>query len=174
MINKFVRGRVSIFIDAANLENSVKDLGWWIKYKKFYDYFNRETTLTQIKYYCVRHNTESQDRFFTFLKKTGFQLITKPLKTILHYEDNIYRHLRKANFDVEIALDAYIQKDNYDTFILFSGDSDFKYLIEILKGKNKRIIVVSSKYHVSRELVEAANKYIDLKELEPFIKKEDK
>jgi uncharacterized LabA/DUF88 family protein len=174
MIGRFVKGRVFVFIDAANLENSVKSLGWWIKYKKFYEYFSTEMNLVQIGYYCVRHNTESQDRFFTLLKKTGFQLITKPLKTILHYEDNIYHRIRKANFDVEIALDSYMLKNNFDTMILFSGDSDFKYLIEAIRKEGKRVIIVSSRYHISRELIEVANKYIDLKKLKNFIKREDK
>lgn len=94
MISRFIKGKVFVFIDAANLENSVKSLGWWIKYKKFYEYFSTEMNLVQIRYYCVRHNTESQDSFFTLLKKTGFKLITKPLKTILHYEDKEFYKAR--------------------------------------------------------------------------------
>lgn len=172
MISQYVKGRAYVFIDAANLELSVKHLGWWIKYKKFYDYFEKETNLKKVLYYCVRHDTDSQNRFFTFLKKTGFKLVTKPLKTIISKEDG--SHKRKANFDVEIALDAYIARDDYDTLILFSGDSDFKYLIDLLKAKNKRIVVISSRYHVARELVETASKYIDIKKLKPFIKREDK
>lgn len=171
MISRYTKGRVYVFIDAANVELSVKHLGWWIRYKKFYEYFKQETVLAKIIYYCVRHDSESQNRFFTLLKKTGFKLITKPIKTIVH-EDGTYK--RKANFDVEIALDAYIAKDNYDTLILFSGDSDFKYLIELLRIENKRVVVVSSRYHISKELIEVASKYIDLKKLKPFIQREDK
>ena len=83
----------------------------------------------KVNYYCVQHNTESQNRFFTLLKKTGLKLKVKPLKTI---KDKLKQeYIRKANFDVEIALDVYIDKNTYDTVILFSGDSDFKYLIDI-------------------------------------------
>jgi uncharacterized LabA/DUF88 family protein len=174
VISKYTKGKVCVFIDAANLESAVKKLGWWIGYEKFYNYFKKETDLVQIRYYCVRHNTESQDRFFTFIKRRGFKLITKPIKEIKRKEGEIYKYIRKANFDVEISLDAYILKDSYQTLILFSGDSDFKYLIETLKKEGKRIIVVSSKHYISKELIEVADKFISLKKLKNFIKRDDR
>jgi uncharacterized LabA/DUF88 family protein len=168
MIQNYVRGRVYVFIDAANLESAVKDAGWWIDYQKLYLFFKSQTDLVQIRFYCVKHDTKSQNGFFTVLKRFGYKLTTKPLKIIRHSEG----HTRKANFDVEIALDAYISKDNFDTLVLFSGDSDFKYLVEVLRKEGKRVVVISSKFHVSKELIEAADKFIPLKKLKQFIRRE--
>ena len=81
MISKYLEGRVLVMIDAANLESSVKDLGWWIDYIKLRNLFSDEK-LIEIRNYCVHHNTDNQNRFFTFLKKNKFVLITKPLKII--------------------------------------------------------------------------------------------
>ena len=120
--------------------------------------------MIQIRNYCVHHGTDNQNNFFTFLKKNGFVLITKPLK-IIKQEDIKKGDLRKANFDVEIAVDVIKMIDKFDTLVLFSGDSDFNYLIKILRGKGKRVVVISTKYHISKELIENSNKYIDLKKM---------
>lgn len=143
MINKFIKGKVCVFIDAANLEQSVKSLGWWVDYKKLYEYFNKNRNLEGIWHYCPRFEDERQDRFFTVLKKAGYKLVTKHLKVITQL-DKERGDVRKANFDVEITVDALLLSEAYDTLVLFSGDSDFDYLIKTLKNKGKKIIVISS------------------------------
>lgn len=170
MIQKHIVGRTVVFIDAANLESSVKHLGWWIDYEKLFSYFKDNTELAGIRHYCVRHDDERQDKFFTVLKRTGYKLITKPLKVITE-ADKFKGDLRKANFDVEIALDAYLLSDSFDTLVLFSGDSDFDYLVRRLREKNKKVIVISTKYHISKELIASCNKYVDLKKLRPYIER---
>jgi len=169
MIHKFIKGKVLVIIDAANLESSVKDLGWWIDYIKLRQLFNQER-LVEIRNYCVHHSAENQNQFFTFLKRNGFVLITKPLK-VIKQEDIKRGDLRKANFDVEIAVDAMEMVDEFGTLVLFSGDSDFDYLIKKLRRKNKKIIIISTKYHVARELILSSDKYIDLKKLKSFIER---
>ncbi len=123
-----------------------------------------------IRHYCPRFDDEKQDNFFTVLKKTGYKLITKPLKIISQL--NIEKgDLRKANFDVEIAIDALDLLSKYDTLILISGDSDFDSLVKRLKKAGKRVIVVSSRYHISKELIDSCNKYIDIKKLRKYIER---
>ena len=169
MISKYLKGRILVMIDAANLESSVKDLGWWIDYVKLRNLFNNKK-LVEIRNYCVHHSADNQNNFFAFLKKNKFVLITKPLKIIK--QGNISKdNLRKANFDVEIAVDALEMADKFDTLVLFSGDSDFDYLIKILRNKNKKVIVISTKYHIAKELITSGNKYVDLKKLRVFIER---
>ncbi|MDP2910622.1 MAG: NYN domain-containing protein [bacterium] len=169
MISKYLKGRILIIIDAANLESSVKSLGWWIDYIKLKNLF-KENDLIEIRNYCVHHNTENQNNFFTFLKKNNFTLITKPLK-IIKLEDVERGDIRKANFDVEIAVDAMEMINKFDTLVLFSGDSDFDYLLKKLRSKNKNVLVISSKYHISKELIENSDKYIDIKKLKAVIER---
>lgn len=157
-------------IDAANLESSVKSLGWWIDYIKLKNLF-KDNNLIEIRNYCVRHNTENQNKFFTLLKKNNFTLKTKPLK-IIKNQDIEMGDIRKANFDVEITVDIMEMMNKFDTLVLFSGDSDFNYLLKKLRGVSKNVVVISSRYHVSRELVENSDKYIDLKDLKDLIKRE--
>lgn len=169
MISKYLKGRVLIIIDAANLESSVKSLGWWIDYIKLKNLF-KENNLIEIRNYCVHHNAENQNKFFTFLKKNNFTLITKPLK-IIKSEDIERGDIRKANFDVEIAVDVIEMINNFDTLVLFSGDSDFDCLLRKLRSKNKNVLVISSKYHISKELIENSDKYIDIKSLKEAIER---
>lgn len=172
MIKKYLKGRVLVIIDAANLESSVKSLGWWVDYIKLRDLFDDEK-LFEIRDYCVAHNTDNQNKFFTFLKKNGYKLITKPLKIIKTPE--IERgDIRKANFDVEITIDVLEMIDKFDTLVLFSGDSDFDYLIRKLRSKGKIVVVISTKHHISKELIASSNKYIDIKKLRSFIERKNK
>ena len=169
MISKYLKGRVLVMIDAANLESAVKSLGWWIDYIKLRNLFNKEN-LVEIRDYCVRHDTDNQDKFFTFLKRNRFTLITKPLK-VIKPEDILKGDIRKANFDVEITVDTMKMINSFDTLVLFSGDSDFDYLLRKLRNENKNVIVISAKHHISKELIESSNKYIDLKKLKSLIER---
>ena len=72
---------------------------------------------------------------------------------------------------MEIAVDAIEMIETFDTLILFSGDSDFDYLLKFLKKRGKTTIVVSAKHHVAKELIETSDKYIDLKKLRLFIER---
>ena len=79
--------------------------------------------------------------------------------------------IRKANFDVEITVDTMEMINSFDTLVLFSGDSDFNYLLRKLRNENKNVIVISAKHHISKELIESSNKYIDLKKLKSLIER---
>ena len=169
MLKEYLKGKVLVVIDAANLESAVKNLGWWIDYIKLRELFDKDK-LIEIRNYCVQHNTDNQNSFFTFLKKNGYKLITKPLKIIKAPEIE-KGDLRKANFDVEITFDIIEMIGQFDTLVLFSGDSDFDYLIRRLRAKEKKVVVISTKYHISKELIENSSKYIDIKRMRSLIER---
>lgn len=163
--------KIAVFIDAANLELSAKDRGFKVDYKKLHKWISEHGNIQYIGFFTVRFNNKEHDRFLTLLKKTGYKLITKQLKLI---KDKNKGHLRKANFDVEIAIEVMKQIQTFDTLILFSGDSDFDYLLKEVKAQGKETIVVSMKYHVSRELVNRADKYVDLRKIKRLLERKPK
>ena len=61
--------------------------------------------------------------------------------------------------------------DSFDTLVLFSGDSDFDYLLKNIQGKGKNTLVISTSHHVSRELIERSHKYVDLKKIKELIER---
>ncbi len=168
-LKKLARGKVAVFIDAANLELSAKDRGWKVDYRKLYKWLKDADKLKYLGFFTVRFDNKSHDAFLTLLKKTGYKLVTKPLKIIKNKSK--IGHTRKANFDVEIAVETMKQINSFDTLILFSGDSDFDCLLKELKRENKKIIIVSTKYHISRELIKRADNYIDLRKIRKLIER---
>ena len=163
-----LKGKVAVFIDAANLELSAKDRGWKVNYKKLHKWLHELGKIIYIGFFTVRFNNREHDNFLTVLKKTGYKLTTKPLKLI---KDRKKGRLRKANFDVEIAVEAIKRIEEFDTFILFSGDSDFDYLLKEVKAKGKKTVVISMKYHIAKELIERADEYVDLTKIRKLIER---
>lgn len=162
MISKFVKGKTSVFIDASNILYSQKDLGWKIDYKKLKNYIDKECNTTSLSYYTGKVGSlERQVKFIKRLEEIGYKVISKEIK-LIRLTDN--KFLQKGNLDIELALDAYRSKDEYETILLFSGDSDFSYLLDLLKLDSKRVIVFSTRKHISIELLKRA-KYVDLKKL---------
>lgn len=156
--------KTMVFIDAANIELSAKDLKFKIDYKKLQKYLINNYKIEYLGFYTVRFETKEHDNFLTVLKKSGYKLNTKPLK-IIKNRDRELGDIRKANFDVEIAVDAMKLIDKYQTMVLFSGDSDFDYLIKELRKSGKGVVVISLSHHISKELIESSDYYLDLKKI---------
>lgn len=162
MIKKLVKGRVYVFIDAANIFYSQKTLKWKISYEKLKKYFERECNVGKIFIYTATDEKRlSQAKFIKMLKSKGFLVRTKPVKQI-RIADGVYEW--KGDFDVELTMDMLDYLDQYNSAILLSGDSDFAPLIDRVKKHNKLVLVMSVKGHISKELLERA-KYVNLKKL---------
>lgn len=178
-LKKTLVGRVAVYIDAANLEKSVQgmfvnpkdipdsfrivhsdSLMWRVHYKKLHKFFKRHTTLSDIGFYSAAFDSDDHKRFLNLLGKLGFRVVSKPLKIYRDHTDD-HPH-RKANFDVEISVDAMSRRDTFDTIILFSGDCDFAYLLDTLRGLGKKAVLFSCKGHVAKELFPAVDCYFDI------------
>lgn len=112
---------------------------------------------------------EKQKKFLDLLDILGYIVRTKPIKVII--DDATHKHW-KSNFDVELALEMVDTLDSYESAILVSGDSDFAPVIDRVKQSGKRIVVISTKGHVSLELLQRA-KYLDLRKLRQYIELTD-
>ena len=165
MLAKFLKGRVAVFIDASNIYFSQKTLGWKIDFKKLIDYFKSQCDLVRISYYSsINPENSKEHKFHDFLEIIGYVVKHKEIKFIKNTEENKYGGHNKGNIDVDLTIDAIVLKDLYDSFILFSGDGDFVSLIKFLKTLNKYCLVISTKNHISIELIREV-KYIDFKKL---------
>lgn len=165
MINKFIKGKTAVFIDSANVYYSCKTLGWKLDYKKLLNYFKQNSELYRIAFYgALNPENEREKKFHDFLEIIGYVVKHKEIKFIKDKNDKKYGGHHKGNIDVDLTIDAVHFCNDYDTFILLSGDSDFETLIKYLKTFRKRCIVMSTKDHVSIELLKQA-KFIDLKKI---------
>lgn len=166
MISKFIKGKVYVFIDIENVFYSQKTLGWKISYEKLMNYLKKECQEIKCFVYTgVDESNVKQKKFLDMLDINGFILRTKSVKKI-----NVGKHQFKwkSNLDVEIALEIVSLIGKFDTMILISGDSDFAAPIDKVKEAGKRVIVMSTRGRVAKELLDRA-KFIDLRKLKSVI-----
>lgn len=148
--------RVAFFVDAANVDKAARELGFSIDWRKALDHFRGNGRFAGAFYFTAeRRDNEGHARFLHEMAEKGFVVREKPLKEIHDEEGNV---IRKANVDVELALEMVATMDNYDVAYLFSGDSDFQRVVEVLQARGKRVHVVSSERTLSRELLRIASK----------------
>ena len=126
----------------------------------------------------VKDDDEKIQKYLRYLNAVGFNTFTKPLKKI-RISDNetlfeIYKtdYIYKANFDVEITTDILLDKARIDEIIIFSGDSDFQYLVRKLKDAGKKVSVYSSRKTISWELKLEASNIFYLEDIKNQIKRE--
>ena len=157
-------GRISIFIDAANIFYSQKSLKWTIDFKKFIPFFkNVSVELSDVFFYFALWHQKgkkrkNEEKMITMLKRNGFKVVVKDTKRV---GGSI-----KGNCDVELAMDAIRMMSTYDTMVLFSGDGDFAALCSYMREHGKKVIIVSYRNHVSYELINNSDLYLSLDKFE--------
>jgi len=78
---------------------------------------------------------------------------------------------------IELVVDAMDLARQLDEIVLFSGDGDFRALVQALKCQGVRVTVVSTMASqppiIADELRRQADVFIDLTELQPKIRREE-
>lgn len=163
MLKQFVKPPVYVFIDAENLFYSQRTLGWLVSYEKLMNYFKKECgSKTKVFVYTGKNEANpGEGKFLDMLAAKGFIVRTRPVKKI---RSSNGRFEWKNNLDMELAFEMNDTAPKYNTAVLISGDSDFSVVLDRIKKAGKRIIVMSTRGHISKELLERA-KYVDLRKL---------
>ncbi len=163
--------RTALFIDAPNLsKTSQKWLSNDIDYQKLLTYFAQNKKLLKAYYYVGVDNEHQwkSNKFYYALDQMGYQLVIKQIKVLPNGE-------RKGNLDVELAIDMLELAHKVDSVVLFSGDGDFAPLLKKMGSKGVMTYVFSvwqdGEGSTAGELIRAADKFTELKELIPFISK---
>lgn len=160
--------RTAVFIDGANLYATAKLMGFDIDFKKLFKLYEGEG-LVRIGYYTAvfeEGEFSSIRPLVDWLDYNGFNVVTKPGK---EYQDSQGRRKQKGNLDVEITVDALELAPHVDRVVLYSGDGDFRHLIQALQRKGVRVTVVSTIQTqppmCADELRRQADEFIDLGKL---------
>ncbi len=112
------------------------------------------------------YSLDARHRFFTYLKKQlGFVVRKKELKQIQVRTESGNAIAEKGNMDVEMTIDVVTQMPNYQTLILFSGDSDFLALVHHAKQHGRKAFIYSSRNNISHELRTTGDGYTDILEI---------
>ena len=158
--------RCALFIDGANLYAAARGLGFDIDYRRLLEVFAQRGRLIRAFYYTalVEDQEYSPIRpLVDWLDYNGYSMVTKPTK---EYTDAFGRRKIKGNMDIELAIDVLEMAEKVDHIIIFSGDGDFRRLVEACQRKGVRVSVVStmrsSPPMVADELRRAADNFIEL------------
>ena len=159
-----------IYIDGANVFYTQKKLGWSFDWVKIKSHIEEKREVIEWRYYVgLKNEDDAMQAYLRYLDAIGFIMITKPLKKIKI--QNSAGFIYKANFDVEITADILLDKSKVNEILLFSGDSDFHYLVKKLKDTGKIIGVYSSKKTLSWELKLVASRIVYFETVEDIIRR---
>lgn len=165
--------RLALFIDGSNLYAAARALNFDIDYKKLLGEFATRGKLVRAYYYTALMENEEYSPIrplVDWLDYNGYTMVTKPTK---EYTDATGRRKIKGNMDIELAVDAMEMAPYLDHILIFSGDGDFRCLVESLQRQGKRVSVVSTIQSqppmVADELRRQANNFIELNDLREVI-----
>lgn len=158
--------KVAIFIDGSNLYSAAKALDFEIDYKHLLCWIAARGRLVRAFYYTALIEDQEYSPIkplVDWLDYNGYSMVTKPTK---EFRDENGRKKIKGNMDIELAIDMMEISDNVDHIMLFSGDGDFRRLIEAVQRKGVRVTVVSTIRStppmVSDDLRRQADHFLDL------------
>lgn len=158
--------RIALFIDGANLYATAKSLGFDIDYKRLLREFQSKGRLLRAFYYTALIEDQEYSSIrplIDWLDYNGYAVVTKPTK---EFVDSLGRRKVKGNMDIELAVDAMEMAEHLDHLVLFSGDGDFRSLVEAVQRKGVRVSVISTittqPPMIADELRRQADEFIDL------------
>ncbi len=180
--------RVGIFVDVQNLYHSAKNLYHGrVNYNELIKHLVGDRQLIRSLAYVVKsegieaarqerqenprppriarmsendgRGLSSEASFFEALEKAGLELRVKDLQIF-------GGGMKKADWDVGMAVDAIRMASFLDVVILVTGDGDFLPLIDYLKwGMGRLVEVAAFKRSASAKIQEAADKFINIEEI---------
>ncbi len=161
--------RIALFIDGANLYATAKGLGFDIDWRRLLDEFRKRGRLLRARYFTAIVESEDYSPLrplVDWLDYNGYSVVTKRAR---QYTDQDGRRRTKGDMDVDIAVDMLELAAHVDHVVLFSGDSDFRRLVEAVQRRGVRVTVVStlktSPPMASDELRRQADNFIDIADI---------
>ena len=166
--------RLALFIDGSNLYSAAKGLGFDIDYRKLLEEFRKRGVLIRAYYYTALVEDEEYSPIrplVDWLDYNGYSLVTKAAR---QYTDAQGRKRWRGDMDVEIAVDMMeMAAGGADHLVLFSGDGDFRALVEAVQRRGARVTVVSTVKSqppmASDDLRRQADNFVDLSDLSDII-----
>lgn len=167
-------GKIALFIDGSNLYATSKALGFDIDYRRLISEFQARGTLLRAFYYT----TVVEDQEFSsirplidWLDYNGYTVVTKLTKEFV--DATTGRRKVRGSMNVDLAVSAMELAEHVDQIVLFSGDGDFRSLVEALQRRGVRVTVVSTLSTqppmVADDLRRQADVFIDLADLKPKV-----
>ncbi len=174
-MNFYPNERIALFIDGSNLYAAAKGLDFDIDYKRLLNFFANQGRMIRAYYFTALLEDQEYSPIrplVDWLDYNGYTMVTKPAK---EFTDSAGRKKIKGNMDIELAVDLMEIADSIDHAVIFSGDGDFRRLVETVQRKGLRVTVVSTMYSkppmIADELRRQADVFIELADLRDDIQR---
>ncbi len=171
----YMQERTALFIDGSNLYAAARALGFDIDYKRLLDFFQKNGRLIRAFYYTALMEDQEYSPIrplVDWLDYNGYTMVTKPTK---EFTDASGRRKIKGNMDIELAIDVLEMAEHLDHIVIFSGDGDFRRLVEAVQRKGVRVSVVSTIESqppmIADELRRQADTFIELSDIQKEIQR---
>src|SRR5665213_3488572 len=165
--------KLALFIDGSNLYAAAKALDFDIDYRLLLSWAADQGQLIRAFYYTALLEDQEYSPLrplVDWLDYNGYTMVTKPTK---EFTDAMGRRKVKGNMDIELAIDVMEMAPQLDHVVLFSGDGDFRRLVEAVQRKGVRVTVVSTIRSqppmIADELRRQADHFLELQSLAPHI-----
>jgi uncharacterized LabA/DUF88 family protein len=157
--------RIAIFIDGANLFYAAMQLSLEIDYTKLLHFLVKGRQLLRAYFYTgVDSTNEKQQGFLLWMSRNGYRVVKKELAQLPN-------GAKKANLDVEMAVDMITLAKHCDTLVLLSGDGDLAYAVDTVAYRGVQVEVVGLSSMTSESLIRVADCYTDLEDIKQEIQK---
>lgn len=170
------REKIALFIDGANLYATSRALGFDVDYRKLLAHFQKHGYLVRAYYYTALIEDQEYSSIrplIDWLDYNGYKVVTKPAR---EFTDAMGRRKIKGNMDIELTVDALELASTIDHYAIFSGDGDFRSLVDALQRKGRKVSVISTMASqppmISDDLRRQADHFIDLNSLKAEIGRE--
>lgn len=148
--------RIAIFVDVQNMYHSARNIyNSRVNFKEVLAAAQSGRKLINAIAYVITSPSKEEAPFFEALEKSGFKIKTKDLQIFPG-------GAKKADWDVGLAVDAIRMSPRLDVVVIVSGDGDYIPLVEYLQNSGVQVEVIAFSESCSKNLVEAADDFIDL------------
>ena len=165
--------RLALFIDGANLYSSARALGLEIDFRKLLKEFQGRGRLIRASYYTALVESDEYSPIRPLVDWLAYNGFTVVKKAAREYTDREGRKRHRGNMDVDLAVDMLEAATHADHIVLFSGNGDFRRLVEAVKAKGVRVSIVSTNTSsppmVADDLRREADAFIELEDIAEMI-----
>ena len=136
-----------------------------VDYLKLLAHLKNDRPLLRAYFYTgIDRANDRQQGFLLWMRRNGYRVFTKDLITLPDGS-------RKANMDVEMAVDMLMLGNHCDTLVLLSGTGDLNYAVDALSYRGVKIELFSLRANTNEQLINLADQFIDLNDIQHLIRK---
>jgi len=167
--------RVALFVDGGNMFFAQRSCGWHIDFRLVYQFFTDNREKAGAFYFTAtppagdRDKLDKYRKFRTALIYMGYTVVDKEVSVITDRTTGVTK--LKGNLDVEMVFRMLTTVESYDEAVILGGDRDYVPIFEHLRNLGKTVTVVGRRASTATEVINVANRFMDLDSIRDRIEK---